>query len=320
MAYTPTSEDAKAAIAAGADPIAVEEMEKDGTLPPAPKGDDGDKGSAHDTGKETDGDGDGKDKSDDEGGKGKAGEGDSDKDGNDDDDGKRDKGDGPNRTVQTMPVWKAKELAKAEADKRETEIRTQLEGEMSKRLAEMTGKTGADKDDALDSFATEFSVSPDVAGAMLDRMTDLVGKRLGIDEIRKNQQADQALRKAQEEEDGFKAEWGEESTQKAIKAAAGDREITVDVQKRIKELAYDERYAKYRLSDIVRLESDSIFGSESTHTAERSRGGSGSGRGQKDVEDMSTDDINSMSDDEFLKFSNDLGKNGSRFMNKKTKR
>lgn len=324
MAYEPTSEEGKAALAAGADPAVVEEMEKEGTLPPVEKSKEGEEGAEHvDTGKEGKDD-EGKDKTGTEGddaGKGKAGEGEG-------EDGKGDEGDGddkdrqPNRTVQSMPAWKAKELAKKEADEREAKVRAELTSEFEKKLADAGGKTGAEKDEEIDKIASEFNLTPEVASALVDRMSGVVSKKLGLDEIRKGHDEQQERARAQKEEEGFNAEWSEKSTQDALKAAAGSREITVDVQKKVKELAYDERYARYRLTDIIRLESSNIFGDEKKEvkSAERGRGGSGRGTPQKEIDEMSPEDIDSMSDDEFLKFSNDLGKSGSRFVKSTKKR
>lgn len=315
MAYTPTSEAGKKALADGADPTVVEEMEKEGTLhsdddkekkepehveTPEEKKAREDAEAAEAAKNSGKGSGEGDDEGDDE-------EGD-------------DKDRQPNREPKSMPVWKAKELAKQESEKARAEAKAEAESEFKKQLADAAGKTGGAKDDAVDKIAEEFNLTPEVASALVDRIAGVVEQRSGLSDIRKDLEKSRERDKEAAEEKGFSDEWGSKTTQEALKNIAGDREITAEVREKVKELAYTTTYAKYRIADIVRLEAESLFGKKESRTAERGRGGSGRGHAQKTIDEMSVEDINSMSDDDFLKFSDDLGKSGSRYLKGAKKR
>lgn len=312
MVYEPKTEVGKKAIADGADPEVIEAQEKEGTLTDAVEDKEKkepehvetpDEKKAHEDAAKAAAEGDGgSGKGSDEGDGGADGEGDDDKDRQ------------PNREAKSMPVWKAKELAKQESEKARAEAKAEAETEFKKQLADAAGKTGAGKDDAVDKIAEEFNLTPEVAGALVDRIAAVVEQRSGLGDIRKDIEKSRERDKEAAEEKGFSDEWGSKTTQDAVKTIAGDREITAEVREKVKELAYTTTYAKYRIADIVRLESESLFGKKESRTAERGRGGSGRGHAQKTIDEMSVEDINSMNDDDFLKFSDDLGKSGSRYL------
>lgn len=311
MAYEPKTEVGKKALANGADPDVVESQEKDGSL--ADEVEEKEKEESEHVEKKTEGDEKKSDKKEDD--KSKAsedGEGDDKDDEEEDDDESRQ----PNREVKSMPAWKAKELAKEAAEKARAEARAEAEAEFGKKIADAAGKDGTVSDDDIKKMSEDLGLTPEVASAMVDRIAGILEKRAGLDDIRKTVESQKVREKELAEEQGFEKEWDSKGTQESLKTAAGNREITAEVRKKVKELAYTPDYARYRLSDIIRLEAGNLFGKKESRSAE---GGRGTARGevQKSIDEMTSDDIESMSDEEFLKFSNDLGKQGSRFSKSK---
>ncbi len=243
MAYTPTTEEGKKAIAEGADPSVVEQMEKDGDI-----------ATLDNKEKKT------PEKSEEELAAEKAAaEAEAQKkakeSGTDDDDEEEEEDDEenrqPNRSPKYMPAWKAKELAKEAAEKAKAEA----QAEFDIKLKELGSKPGGASGEDVTKFADEFGLTPEVASSMIDRMATIIESRVGVNEIKK----DLELRKANDaraaEEQGFVNEWESKETQEAIKNAAGNNEITAEVKDKIKKLAYTTTYARYRLPDIIRLES-----------------------------------------------------------------
>lgn len=309
MAYEPKTESAKKALADGADPAVVEQMEKDGELadsteeapenkgPKVPPADDkGQKGK----GKGEDG-GDGVEK-------GKTGD---DSEDADDEEDVEEEETPPNRTATNMPVWKHKEEIKKAKDQAKAEAKAEFDQELSR----LSHKEGGASDEDVSKFAEEFSLTPEVAGSMIDRLASIVEKRAGIPEFRKKEEERDERERQTKEEQGFQKEFDSQTTQEAIKAAAGNREITADVRKRLHDLAYSTTYATYRLPDIIQLEGSKLFpeASKPHKSAEAGRGGLSRGGAVKSVEEMSPEEMDNLSDDEFLKASNALASGQSRY-------
>ena len=301
MAYTPTTEEGKKALEAGADLSVIEEMEKEGSLASddlKKKEPEHVEKSAEDIAAEE--------------AKAKA---DADAAAAGDQGTKKedDQVETPQaRTPNNMPVWKHKEEMKKAVDAAVEAAQTDFE----KRLIEVSGKGGGNATASdVEKFAEEFSITPEAASGMIDRMASLIESRLGVDDLKKEnlkrQERDQQLA----EEKGFEDEFSNTATNQALTEIAGDRAITKEVKEKVKQLAYSTTYATYRLADIIRLEGASLFPGQPQErkTAEISRGGSGRGAPQKKVTEMSAADLNDLSDDEFMKLSNDLGKGGSKY-------
>ena len=211
------------------------------------------------------------------------------------------------RTPQHMPIWKHKE----ELKKREQELQEEFQVKLQEAARKPDGATNED----VNKLAEEFNLTPEVASSMIDKMAQVVSSKIGIDDIRKDNEQRKEEARQRAEEQGFENEWKSDATTKAIEALAGDKPITEQIKQRVKEFAYSTTYAKYRIADIVRLESENIFLEKPSESrpAEKSRGGAARGSAQKSIVDMSTDEINSLSDEEFIKMSNELGKQGSKY-------
>ena len=173
MTYEAKTEVGKTAIAEGADPEIVEQQEKEGSLadvidtkekekdplhvektPPAetlpadkePKDDKG--GEGGDKGKDKDGAG----------------------------------GDElPNRTPQSMPVWKHKEELKNLREQLEQDNASKIEQAVAAAASKKGGTTSED----VGKIAEEFNLTPEVAGAMVDRITTAIEQKLGLGDLRK---------------------------------------------------------------------------------------------------------------------------------------
>lgn len=301
MAYEPKTEAGKEALKAGADPEVIEEQETSGELVDETKDPEehvvkkpdniADESATKKPEEEAGKEGDGAGKEDEEAVT-------------------------PNRTPENMPVWKAKELAKQEAKEAADAARAEAKAEYEAKLADMGTKPGGPTSDDVTKVAEELGMSEEVAKVMIERTAEIVGKRLGIDEIRKSQADSQEQAKAASEEKSYETEWASKNTQDALTAAANGRQITPEIQKKVRELAYTTTYAKYRLSDIINLNQATLFPAPLTEkrTAETGKGGTGHGpSAPKSLDDVSTEELNGMTDAEFDAFSNQLGGKGTRF-------
>ncbi len=296
MVYEPKTEAGKEALANGADSEVIKGMEEDGTFsaeekkpenlekkeekpevvpPKEPKGEDG------------------------EDGKGKGG---------DDDDVNQ-----IDRKPQHMPVWKHKEELKAA----EQRIREEIGGEvadLNQKLLTLSKQKGGATDTDIQKLAEDFNLEPETAASLIDRMATIVEQRSGLPDLRKKIEANEALRGQQAELQGFENEWSGKDTQDTLASTAKGKQITAEVKKKVNELAYLTTYAKYRLSDIIRLNADTLFPATPTgeHTAEHGRGGASRGTSVA-VEEMDKESLDNLSDDEFLKLSNELGKKENKY-------
>lgn len=291
MAYEPKTEAGKAAIASGADPAVIEEQEADGSLTDVIEKKP-DEQHVEKTAEQI--------AADEEAARiaaegGEGGEG----------------GKQPDRTPQSMPVWKHKE----ELSKLRKELTDEFDGKLQKELANAATKVGGATSEDVTKIAEEFNLTPETAGALLDRMTSVVEKRLDLGGIKKTIEGVQTREQQVAEQQGFEMEWDAQATQDALKAALGDRTITPEVKAKVKELAYTTTYAKYRLADIIRLNPTIVPEAPAEHrSAEGGKGGTQrGGAAPKSPEDLSPEQINEMSDKEFLEFSNAAGGNQSRF-------
>ena len=219
----------------------------------------------------------------------------------------------PNREAKTMPVWKAKEETKKAVEAATSQLRSEFEA----KITELGNKQGGATDEDVAKIAEEFSMKPEAAAALIERVTEAVGKRHGIADIRSTLDARAATDREQAEEQGFETEFNDKVTQEALTAAAGDRQITPEVKSKLKELAYETTYAKYRLTDIIRLESANLFpaAAKPAPSGEGSRGGAGRGQAAKvkSLDETTPEDINTMSDDDFDQFSSEIAGGQSRF-------
>ncbi len=299
MAFEPKTEAGKDAIKQGADPAVVEEQEAAGELVDViePAAEHVEKKSEEGESRNTDD---------------KGQDGEEEPEASDDDKDEDDPVKNPDRTPTSMPVWKHKELLKKEEER----IRAEAQTELEKALAEAATKKGGSTSEDVTKLAEEFNLAPDVAEAMLSKMATIVEDRLGLVGIKKDIDAGKEAQRQAAEEQGFKTELSASDTQEALKTVAGDRPVTQEVVDKIKQLAYSTTYAKYRLTDIIKLNSDSLFGTERkpAKTAESGKGGASRGASApKSLDEVSPADIENMSPQEFAEFSDKLGGAGSRF-------
>ena len=221
-----------------------------------------------------------------------------------------------NREVQHIPAWKHKEDVKKAKEEGAREAREAAELELKEKLKAAGEKPGGATEDDATAIAEEFGIKPEVVGAFLDRMSDAVKQTIKVDlspEDRAALDTSRESARVAKENEGFEKEWGDSATQTALKAVAGDRQITEEVRSKIKKLAYTSTYNHYRLADIIALEGPELF-PKGSKSGESGRGGAARGQESKTIEEMSPDEILNMSDDDFAKLSDELGGKGSRFV------
>ena len=289
MAYEPQTEEGKAAIAAGADPSVVEQQEADGELVDGAKTPEAAPAEAEPPKPE-----------------GEAeppkvpgeGEGESERP--------------PEREARHIPAWKHKE----ELKQLEKTLREEFSGELQRELARLSTQEGGSTPEDAAKIAEEFGLTPESATALLDRMAKVVETRLDITGLKRDNEARKESDKKNAEQQQYQAEMASAETQNALKAVAGDRPITQEVLAKLAELAYTSTYTQYRLTDIIRLEAGALFPEPQgpAPTAERGRGGAARApAAPKTLDDVTPDQIDAMSDEEFREFSTRIGGSGSRF-------
>lgn len=292
MAYEPKTEAGKKAIANGADPEVIEEQEADGTLNGIDEEKKPDEKHIEKTAEEL-------------AAEAEAARIAAESKGEDDPE-------KPGRTPQSMPIWKHKEELKQMEKEMEARHATELETALAKVASQKGGSTSED----VGKLAEEFNVTPEVAGAMLDRMTSVIESRLGINEIKTtiatSQQRDKEIKEAQ----GFEAELGGQAAQDALKVVLGDRPVTAEVKAKVKELAYTTTYANYSVADIIRLNPSLIAPAAPTGRTSAESGKGGAGRAPASpttLDDLTPEQIDQMSDSEFEEFTSRIGGGNSRF-------
>lgn len=302
--YVPTTEAGKEAIANGADPDVVRDMEADGELRPGSEegspehidnGEGGDKG----TKKPEEGAGDGTAKP-------------TDKAPNAEDD----EAPGVNREVKTIPAWKAHEMVKKAKEDAERETRAALESEFEAKIKAAGDKPGGATDDDVQKIADEFGLKPEVIPAFIERIGGVVSKHIKVETLsEQDRRAIDSIAEAQKkqaESEGFNKEFTDVATQEALRLASGGKQVTADVIEKVKGLAFSSTYHTYRLADIIRLEASNLFPRESK-SAESGKGGLSRGTPSKSIDEMSPDEILNMPDDEFDALSTALSGGQSRF-------
>ena len=289
MAYEPKTEAGKKAIADGADPEVIEEQEADGTLiDEEKKPDEHIEKTAEELAAEAE-----------------AARVAAESKGEDDPE-------KPGRTPQSMPIWKHKEELKKLGEEMEARHATELETALAKAASQKGGSTPED----VSKLAEEFNVTPEVAGAMLDRMTSVIESRLGISEIKTTIATTQQRDREIKEEQGFEAELGGQAAQDALKTVLGDRPVTPEVRAKVKELAYTTTYANYSVADIIRLNPTIIAPVAPTGRQSAESGKGGAGRAPASpmtLDDLTPEQVENMSDAEFEEFTNRIGGGQSRF-------
>lgn len=302
--FVPTTEAGKEALANGADPDVVREMEQEGELPSGPEegspkhidnGEGGDEGPK----KPEEGAGDGTGKPTNK--PSNAGEEDT---------------PGVNREVKSIPVWKAHEMVKKATEEATRKTRDELQAEFQQKLMAAGDKPGGATDDDVQKIADEFGLKPEVIPAFIERIGGVVSKSIKVaglsDQDRRVIDSIAESQKKQAESEGFNKEFTDGTTQEALRLASGGKQVTADVIEKVKELAFSSTYHTYRLADIIRLEASNLFPKESK-SAEGGRGGLGRGTPSKSIDEMSPDEILNMPDDEFDALSTALSGGQSRF-------
>lgn len=300
--FVPQTEAGKKALADGADAEVVKSMEEDGSYSDEGDTKEPEKKPEHVEKKDDDEAGDG--------GDGKA------------PDGKKEDGDevvepeGPNRRVEHVPAWRAKEDSKKARDEGIAEGKKLAEEEFNKKIAEAGNRPGGANADDVKSIAEEFGLREDLVPAFIERIGGIVAQKVKVDLKPEDRAILESARNREQREkeiEGFNNEWADAVTRDALTAAAGGKEITEDVKNKVKELAYSSTYHRYRLSDIIRLEAPQLF-PKGSKSAEHGRGGTDrGGQTAKTIDSMSPEDVMNLSDKEFEELSDSMAKGQSRF-------
>src|SRR3990167_890274 len=186
----------------------------------------------------------------------------------------------PNRPIRSIPVWKHKDQLKDVERKHQEEIqglRSEFEDKI-KTLSEKPFEKRIDTSYDVKELADEFGIAPEAISKLADRIAKKVQDEIKLpDDVSKKLEAFQERERQVSEEQGFEKEW--ETAAELIRKEnkdLSDAEISA-AKAKVKELAYTETYARYRLTDILRLESANLLPQKGKKTAEPGRGGSQDG-------------------------------------------
>lgn len=224
--------------------------------------------------------------------------------------------DQPDRPIRTIPAWKHKDMLKDMERKHKEELasmRDDFDAKL-KMLSEKPPEKRQEESADVQDLADEFGIAPEAISKLADRIANKVRGEIKLPEdVSKKLEAFQERERELLEEKGFETEWA--ATAEAIKKDRkdiSDAELSA-VKAKIKEFAYTEPYARYRLTDIVRLEAGNLFTEKGKKSAEPGRGGSQFGDKVTDYSKITEDDIKNMSSQDFERYSEFMAKQGSRY-------
>lgn len=206
-----------------------------------------------------------------------------------------------------IPAWMVKMN-----ERRVSKAIKDAQAKASKDFEEKNGrKPNANEKKELDSdlakdFEEEFGVAPDENTV---KFLKFLEKRTGLNPETKERLAKiekDALARA--EEIGFEQDFS--SQKKLINKLfpEASEKVINRIKAKVKELAYTEKYSKYSLDDIIRLNRKSLAPVPRTKTGEPSKGGKGMARYTADNIDPENIDWESMSNEEAEKVMNALEK------------
>lgn len=207
------------------------------------------------------------------------------------------------RPVKNIPVWQHKmevKRAKQEADK---QAREEMESELKKRV-EDTPKGLSEKSDEIQSIVKEFGLDEEQGPKFVKSLIDVVEKKMGASEFSKKvEKLESELADAKEEAE-FNKEFDTVSSVLRDEFGELSNKDLSRIKKKLKDLAYSEKYHTYPLEDIVKLKSGELKPSGKKKTLEKKR----TRQGNRNVKSYDLDDPDSipwddLSDEEFDKLS-----------------
>lgn len=228
----------------------------------------------------------------------------------DDDDIEDDDDKGDKSKDKPIPAWMVKmnerRLNKAVEDAKK-QAREEFEAEHGRKPNAEEKKDL--EDDLASDFEKEFGVAPDentkkFLGWLEKRTSSKMSPEL-TERMAKIEQ--DALEKA--EEIGFEQDFTKQKKLLDKYFPEADTKVIDRIKAKVKELAYTEKYAKYDLADIIRLNRKSLAPVERKKTGEASRGGTGQARYTPDQIDPEKIDWKSMSVEEADKVMTAIEKN-----------
>ncbi len=207
-----------------------------------------------------------------------------------------------------VPAWMVKmqerRIAKEVAKARE-EARAEFEKEHG-RKPNADEKKELDSD-LIDDFKKEFGVEPDENTMKFLKFLEKRSPKLSPEFTERMAKIEQAnIEKL--EEIGFEQDFSKQKKLLDKYFPDADTKALDRIKVKVKELAYTEKYAKYSLDDIIRLNRKALSPVERKKTGEKSKGGNGTARYTADNIDADNVDWESMSIEEAEKAMNALEK------------
>lgn len=199
-----------------------------------------------------------------------------------------------------LPAWQVK-MQERRLNKAKTEIESNLRKEFEEKYGRKptTEEKQEMKDSLAEDFEKEFGVEPDEKTLKFLKFLEGRTKKFEMPpEMSKRLEKIEKHSIEQAEEIGFENDFAKQK--KLINKFFPDAdEKTIDrIKGKVKELAYTEKYAKYDLSDIIRLNRKALTPVERRKTGESSKGGHGQARYTPDQIDPEKIDWASMSVEE----------------------
>lgn len=222
----------------------------------------------------------------------------------------KDKKDGekPKRTPRFMPTWQHKK----ELKQLESRLRKEL-GKAAEDASDTGEKVEKDSDvvkTLVDQFAPELGMDGDKASklftAIINAASKETAKGIPLDKVKAVLSRENDRREEEEFQKDLRA------AEKVARKLFGDMsdKDAERFRKKIRTIAYTEKYASYSLEDIVRLKRKDLRpkGGKKTGESQGSRGGKVSMKGRYNLDDPDSIPWSDLSDKEFDEVSEALEK------------
>lgn len=208
------------------------------------------------------------------------------------------------------PAWKIK-MQERRFNKKLDEAREELREEFEEKYGRKPNKEEKKdiEDNLIESFKEEFGVEPDEQTTkFLNWIEKRNEKTKPSPEFLERMQKIEKDALVKAEEIGYETDFSKQKKLVEKLFPEADEKAINRIKAKVKELAYTERYAKYSLEDIIRLNRKTLAPVERKKTGEPSKGGAGQARYTADMIDPEKIDWDTMSVDEAEKVMSQLEK------------
>lgn len=193
----------------------------------------------------------------------------------------------------------------------EKRLEKKLRDEFDAKLKDLSEKPKGDRDEGSDevkAIVKEFGLHEELGPKFIEAIAGVIARKGGIDkDIREKIQKFETIHQDEVERAGFEKEFS--TNEKLIRKIYPDIDTKgiLKVKDKLHDLAYDKKYAHYRLEDVIRLNRKSLYQTKGAG-GESSRGGTSKGEFSVDLSQPDKIPWNELTPEQFQKVSDELGK------------